>query len=324
MKQQISEDLLIKFVLGEGSADEILEVEAWAAEDLANASKLDDMRKTMDTSKRLAQVSPMDEKAAWVRFKSKRGPVGNVPVELLPEQVYSKWRSIAAAVIMLVGTGIGYYLYSGTSAGLITLSADDQVRVVTLPDGSIVHVNKRSTLVYSGDFSSKREVKLTGEAFFDVKHDDAAPFTVQVEDVSVQDIGTTFNIKNRNHHVEVIVGSGVVKVSKQQAVVQLNARQMVSIKLGDDSLTVERNNDELYNYYMSRSFAANSTPLWRLIGVLNEAYGADIRIENSALNNTPITATIRLEDSLENILNLIALTTPHLHVEKAGTTYLLK
>lgn len=327
MKQHMSEELLIRYLLGEGSPDEISEVEAWAASHSANAKKLDEISRILETSKRLAQFSPVDEREAWVRFKSKRGPVLNQPVELLPEQVYSKWFSIAAAVLLLIGAGTLTYLFSGksgSSVDWVTLRVDNQVRVDTLPDGSIVHINKKSTIAYPGNFTSKREVKLTGEAFFNVKHDDAVPFSVQVEDVSVRDIGTTFNIKNRGHHIEVIVGSGIVKVIKNEATVQLSAQQMVSINMGDKGLKVQRNSNELYNYYTSNNFSANKTPLWRLVDVLNEAYGADIKIENEALRNTPITVNIRLQDSLENILNVIGLTTPHMQVQKSGGTYIIK
>lgn len=328
MKQRVSEDLLIKYLLDEASADEALEVEAWKAIRSANARKLEEIKIILETSKRLAQASPLDETEAWERFKSKRGQAKNEQGRLVPMRVHSNWLRIAAAALLFIGGGwMAYYFYhgkSGGSANWVILKTENQVREETLPDGSTVHINKNSVLAYSDNFKSKREVKLTGEAFFNVKHNDAVPFMVQVEDINIRDLGTAFNIKIRQHHIEVIVESGTVKVSKNKEAVQLNAQQMVSIKTGDKGLRVERNSDELYNYYMSNTFAAKKTPLWRLINVLNEAYGADIRIENSALRNAPITVTIRLQDSLDSILNLISLTTPDLHVQKAGGTYTIK
>ncbi|WP_158800030.1 FecR family protein [Pedobacter sp. L105] len=324
----MSEDLLIKYLLGEGSNDEALKVEAWAAASSANTRKLEEIKTILETSNRLAQVSPMDETEAWERFKSKRDTTRNEKVRITPMRVYANWLKIAAVMFLLTAGGwMASYLYSsksGESAGWITLRAKSEVRVDTLPDGSILHINKNSTLTYSRNFKSKRTVKLTGEAFFNVKHNDALPFTAQVEDVNVRDVGTAFNIKSRQHNTEVIVESGTVKVSRDKDAVQLNAQQMVNIKAGDKGFSVKRNSDELYNYYMSNTFVANKTPLWRLIDVLNEAYGTDIRIENSALRNAPITITIRLQDSLNSILNLISLTTPDLHVQKAGGTYIIK
>ncbi|WP_413671159.1 DUF4974 domain-containing protein [Mucilaginibacter sp. Mucisp86] len=63
--------------------------------------------------------------------------------------------------------------------------------------------------------------------------------------------------------------------------------------------------DELYNYYRTQKFVANKTPLWRLVDVLNEAYHANIVIDNKKLANRTITTTFKA-DSLDNILKTIA------------------
>ncbi|MDB5090850.1 MAG: FecR family protein [Mucilaginibacter sp.] len=328
MKQRMSEDLLIKYLLGEGSPAEAFEIEAWAAANSANAKKLEEVKIILETSKRLAQVSPLSEIEAWEKFKSKRAAAKDEPVRVIPMSANTNWLRIAAAVIFLIGGGwIGYYLYSGqkgASADWVNVKATNSVRIDTLPDGSIVHINKNSAISYSGIFKSKREIRLTGEAFFNVKHNEAAPFTVHVNDISILDVGTAFNVKSRQHNTEVIVESGIVKVSKNNNAVQLKARQMVNIKSGDKSFKIENTTDELYNYYISNTFTASKTPLWRLIDVINDAYNSDIKIKNNALRNTPITITIRLQDSLTDILNLIKLTTPEMHVDKTGGNIVIR
>jgi transmembrane sensor len=67
---------------------------------------------------------------------------------------------------------------------------------VTLADGSKVRLNASSSLRFPVYFSgNKREVYLTGEAFFDVVADPSNPFIVHVNDEAVQALGTSFNIK---------------------------------------------------------------------------------------------------------------------------------
>jgi transmembrane sensor len=67
---------------------------------------------------------------------------------------------------------------------------------ITLADGSKVRLNAASSLRYPAYFASnKREVYLTGEAFFDVVADPAHPFIVHVNETAVQALGTSFNIK---------------------------------------------------------------------------------------------------------------------------------
>jgi hypothetical protein len=65
-------------------------------------------------------------------------------------------------------------------------------------------------------------------------------------------------------------------------------------------------------------------PLWRLIEVLNEAYNANIKIENNALHNTPVTVPIRLQDPLINVLQVIKSTTPEMHIEQSGQDIIIK
>ncbi|MEN0052987.1 MAG: FecR domain-containing protein [Mucilaginibacter sp.] len=329
MKQDMNEDILIKYILGEASDSEKQDVETWVATSNTNAKKFEDVKIILETSKRLAQQSPLSETEAWDKFKVKRAAneSDETPIRSINTNTNTSWLRVAAAAMLLVGAGwISYYLYqrSGMSSQLISINATNMVRVDTLPDGSIVHLNKHSGISYVGNFKSQRIIKLTGEAFFEVKHNQYVPFTVHVNDVTVKDIGTAFNIKSKPQNTEVIVESGIVQVSKHNNSVQLNASEMVNIKQGDQQLKVEKSADMLYGYYRSNTFNVSNQPLWRLVDVLNEAYNAHIKIDNTTLRNTPITVTIRLQDSLANVLELIKSTTPEMRIEKQGQDIIIK
>src|ERR1700754_1595957 len=239
MKQHMSEDILIKYILGEASDSEGQEVETWIAASNANAKKFEDVTIILETSRRLAQVSPLSETEAWDKFKVKRATSGSEPAQIKSINTNTNWLRIAAAAVLLIGAGwVSYYLYqrSGMSSQLISINTTNTVRVDTLPDGSIVHLNKNSEISYVGNFKSQRVIKLTGEAFFEVKHNQYVSFTVHVNDITVKDIGTTFNIKSKQESTEVVVESGVVQVSKSNNSVRLNASEMVNIKQGDQQL----------------------------------------------------------------------------------------
>ena len=328
MKQDMSEDVLIKFILGEATEAEAGEVKDWVGLNNANTQKLEDIKIILKASERLAQVSPLSETEAWENFKLKRALASRQPAKVIPIRTNTNWLRIAAAVLFLIGSGWGaLYLYNGqknTTSEVVSLKATNKVLIDTLPDGSIIHINKNSSIAYNSDFKSQRVVNLTGEAFFNVKHNAAVPFTVHVNGINIVDVGTAFNVKSKQNNTEIIVESGIVRVSKNNNAVQLHARQMISIKPDDKAFKIERSDDMLYNYYVSNTFIANKTPLWHLIDVLNEAYNADIKIENNALHNVPITVTIRLQDSLTDILNLIKETTPEMQVDKTGNTIVIR
>lgn len=70
-----------------------------------------------------------------------------------------------------------------------------QKSTIVLPDGSKVKLNSDSYLEYRENFRSEREVRLVGEAFFDVVHDSAHPFIVHSGDVTIRVLGTSFNVQ---------------------------------------------------------------------------------------------------------------------------------
>jgi ferric-dicitrate binding protein FerR (iron transport regulator) len=328
MKQGMSEDILIKYILGEASVAERQEIETWVAANDTNTRKFEEVKIILETSKRLAQVSPLGETEAWEKFKEKRSASKEPAAKVRSIKSNTSWLSMAAAVVFLIGGGwIAYYLYnlqSSNTAELVNIKAVSTVQIDTLPDGSIVHINKNSSITYTGNFKSKREIKLTGEAFFDVKHNEQLPFTVHVNGVDIRDVGTAFNVKSDQQNIEVIVESGIVEVSNNNNSIQLNPSEMVRIKQGDSQLKIEKSTDLLYNYYRSNSFIANKTPLWRLVDMLNEAYGSDVKIEGIALRNASITGTFKQEDSLSKILDVIQATTPEIHVNKTDHGIILK
>jgi transmembrane sensor len=325
MKQDVTEDLLIRYVLGEASESEIKEITTWINASDANARQFEQTKFILETSRNLAQVSPLSETEAWDRFKEKRDTRQAVaPVRSITR--LNSWLRLAAAVLLVTGAAwAGYYFYNlpGKAPEFVTLTAYNKVLIDTLPDGSVVHLNKRSSITYASNFKSRREIKLTGEAFFDVIHDSSAPFEVHVGDVTVRDVGTSFNISSNNKRIEVIVESGVVDVSRKKHSIELEEREMVTIKPEDKELHKGRANDLLYKYYRTNEFIANNTPLHRLVYLLNEAYGANIRIEGKALANAPITGTFQ-NSSLDKILSLIVLSTPEIHVEKTKDGIILK
>ncbi len=87
---------------------------------------------------------------------------------------------------------------------------------VTLPDGSIVMLNRQSRLVYNKDFGvGKREIHLTGEAYFDIAKNEAIPLTVTAGPVQIRVMGTAFNVRayNEDSIIETSLIRGSIEVS---------------------------------------------------------------------------------------------------------------
>jgi transmembrane sensor len=324
MKQDVNEDLLIKYIIGEATPVEQEEVDLWIKASDANARTFEQFKFILESSKQLAQESPADVTAEWEKFKIKR----EAPKNQTKVRFMTRWMQVAAAIlILMVGVWAGHYFYNRQTypgAAIVTLSAQNKLLTDTLPDGSVVHMNKNSSISYARNFKGRREIKLTGEAFFTVKHDESAPFTVHAGNVNINDVGTAFNVKNKNGYIEVIVESGIVQVNKNALSVRLVAGEMVRIKPDDQQLTKEANTDLLYNYYWSNQFILNKAPLWRVVETLNKVYDAHIKIEGNELQNTQLTLPFDKNDSLDKVLNALLSTSPEIHLSRSGNEIILK
>jgi ferric-dicitrate binding protein FerR (iron transport regulator) len=186
-----------------------------------------------------------------------------------------------------------------------------------LPDGSLVTLNKYSSLQFPGQFGDhSRVVYLKGEGFFQVVNQVRQPFIVKMNGVTIRDLGTSFNVRAGNGETEIIVETGEVQVESGPYVVKAGAGEKVIVgnsRTGSgqaaDGLYPRKTAaaDELYQYYRTKQFICRNTPLGKLTEVLNEAYDVHIVIEGQALRDLPLTATFRNE-SLDSVLSVVART----------------
>ena len=206
---------------------------------------------------------------------------------------------------------------------MITASASDTALIQKLNDGSVVTLNKNSSLAYPDKFAGdEREVTLNGEGFFQVTPDKSKPFTVHVNDITVKVVGTSFNIRTLNGKTEVIVETGIVQVSRKNKMVELRPKEKVLVSQEDSSLVKQVETEKLYNYYRTKEFVCDNTPLWKLVEVLNEAYQANIVIQKPQLRSLPLNTTFSNE-SLDHILEVIQLTFD-ITVEKENDKIILR
>jgi len=299
------DELLTKYMLNETTPVENETINRWLSENENNRKYFDHFKLIWNTSRDLKIESKLNPEASWAEFKQLAQSRSEAPVKVRTLSPVNRWLKIAAIWLVILGSaGILYAVFKPAKANLLTLQSGNVVRKVTLSDGSFITMNKNSVLNYPDKFTGDtREISLKGEAFFDVAHDKSKPFMIHVNDVVVKVVGTSFNIKATGPNTEVIVETGVVQVIQQEIVVKLKPKEKASVQGG--RLQKGNSQDELYNYYRTQKFVANKTPLWRLVDVLNEAYHANIVIDNKKLANRTITTTFKA-DSLDNILKTIA------------------
>jgi transmembrane sensor len=82
-----------------------------------------------------------------------------------------------------------------------------------LADGTEAYLDAQSSITYPISFKgNRREVSVTGQAYFKVKHNASHPFLVHVKNQTVEDIGTEFNIRAYESDVATTLVEGSVRV----------------------------------------------------------------------------------------------------------------
>lgn len=296
----------MKYLLGEASDPEKQTVLDWIAADPANKQYFDQFKLIWDISKELAMQSPVDENKAWQKFQQR---VRQKPAATVKKIRFSPLR-VAAAIALLIGLSVGgYFLYDSMKPPKdLVLYTEHQVMKDTLPDGSMVTLNKRSLLSYPPKFrGNKREVVLKGEGFFNVTPDKNKPFIIHAGETDITVVGTSFNVKNIDGNTEVVVETGIVRVTKNGETIVLNAGERTTISAHSNTPVKEEVTDKLYNYYRTKEFVCDDTPLWKLVEVINEAYDVNIVFGREELRNIPITSPF-YNQSLDQVLEVISLT----------------
>jgi len=296
----------VKHLLGEASPEEEKVVIEWINENATHREYYEQFKKIWDNSKKLAADSTLDVDKAWERFQNRVN--GNESLKILKRDRFS-WIKVAASIVLIVGLGItAYFMFYNNEPKEMVAQTAQNVLVDTLSDGSVITLNKRSTITYPSKFKGNtRAIALKGEAFFNVAPDKKKPFIISVNDVQVTVVGTSFNIKSENGNTEVVVETGIVRVTKSGKTVELVAGEKINMHPNDSVVTKEAVSDKLYNYYRTKEFVCDDTPLWKLVQVVNEAYDAKIIIGRKELNDKRLTTTFNNE-SLEQVLEVIRLT----------------
>ncbi len=298
----MNDELLIKFLLNETTAEEADEIQRWIAASAENEKYYRQFERIWNESETLIHTSEVDEDLAWQKFKVLAAEKQAAVPKVSRLKLTNVWLRIAAVFLLCFGAWLAYQKLGG---GYTELTSYDLVLNKELPDGSQLVLNKNSSISYATNFEKNRRVELNeGEVFFEVAHDRSHPFVIAIKDVKVEVVGTSFNIKRSKKSVEVIVETGVVKVNKNGKQLILTKGESVLLDDDADLLTKKQTEDELYSYYRTQLFVANNTPLPRLITILSEAYNVKIELSEQ-IKKDSIYITLPLKYSLEKNLATI-------------------
>jgi len=292
-------ELFDRYLKGEALPGEIEKVEAWLNQYEHPASEW----QQLDTPAREQWLDQVFE-----AVKTDIDP-GRKIVKLRPRIVYlSIAIAASAAAILLLFAGL--YLLRTEPPKLMALSAAaNQKNQVVLADGSKIWVNSLSTLKYPKAFDGKtREVYLSGEAYFDIKHDAARPFIIHTGSVITTVLGTAFDIKEDKllHTVVVTVTRGKVSVANgSQLLAIITPNQQVSFNTASQTKTQATVDATKVIAWQSGYIHFNDITFAAAAAQLQQRFNVKISFANDKVKNCRFTGSAMKEEKLDEILKVI-------------------
>ena len=180
---------------------------------------------------------------------------------------------------------------------------------VTLPDSTVVWLNSGTTLALDNDFHIKRQVSLSGEAYFDVKADKKNPFYINTgKGVTVKVTGTEFNLSCYNDQNDVklcLVEGSVELLSGKKTIYRMTEHEEVAIL--NSNVAPTKTGAELRTAWMQGRLLFDNTPMEEVVKRLEKWYGVQIVVEDSNIYKSSFTGDFQSE-SIIQVLELMKIT----------------
>jgi transmembrane sensor len=300
--------------------------------ELLNRFMDDDIHKTGEQWKKLKSMTSNKEinvDRAWNNLHTRM-------IENIPETEVRNSRTVTlrttllriaalALILLSLATGAVYLNNSGyLSKKISVMTGNDQKNLqVDLPDGSKVFLNRNSQFSYRDNFGkSKRDVKLTGEAYFEISPDATRPFMIDAGKASIKVVGTSFNVitNNRESEVEVFVVTGKVILSDKSGSQSIALEPGYIGKMDSKKSEKSFNDNPNYRSWNTGLLVYSGQKLEVVFQDLKRVYNMDIVADDPSILENPWSSPIVDNETRETIIRIIC-TSFNLSYTKDGNVY---
>lgn len=308
--------LINKYLKGSLSPDEVLELKAWLELDKTHTQLLDQAKKSWMPEEGVD--NELDEATREMRYRVQL----NQSLENGFSKAITKKRRISINVLRIAAVFIAGVLLTQVlnrtlltpDTGVETYCSVDAERgqksKLTLPDGTKVWLNSESKIQFSTEgFLANRVVKLNGEAYFDVHHNDKKPFVVQTNDYDVEVLGTEFNVKAYDdlERTETILVNGKVKIKKGKKELMLEPGQKAIFEA--NRLSVKATDVETASSWKRNELRYEGISFKELVFSLERWYDVQITISDARLYEVKYSGVFKNDENIVEVLEALKYTT---------------
>ena len=317
-------ELIEKYFDGNITDAEIKELSDWIKNDRHLQNWWEE-----EFSKSDAGINPVLRDKLFARIKEQTQGKEETQGKENPRTIrMNPWKWAAAIVLPICIAFFTYYLIDSSQtmgAPFIVKADKGDKATIELPDGTNVVLNSASQLSYLNNFGENvRRVQLNGEAYFKVAHDEKCAFIVQVGDLEVKVLGTSFNVSAYEDakDVTVVLLEGKVGVYAQKMSHIMKPGDKIEYNKATHRITATQVHPSDYIEWTKGNIYFEKESLENIMKTLSRIYDVEIRFDSNKLPNEYFTGTIPV-GGIQNALNILMLTSPF-YYEMDGSVIVLK
>ena len=309
----MDEQLLIRFLTHTCTPEDLRSIDQWIASGKPNADWLFEMERIWSLKDELRFSDRREIEEAYNRFTLSLGKSKNAKPHFY---IYPILKYVAAVIIIgLLGLNL-YKMVQPATVGENTVEVPKGQRAsLMLSDGTKIWLNSQSKLIYPTQFSDKeRNVRLEGEAFFDVAHKEHLPFVVHSPLLAIKVLGTKFNFRDYPDDAEAIVSLSEGKV----ALNNLLKKEKEAFLLPNERVVLNKKNGRMHVEYSTVSNALQWTNgylffdeelLPDVVKELERSYNVKIQIASDTLNTFRFYGNfVHREQNIQEVLEALSAT----------------
>lgn len=305
------DNLIARYLSGEATPEQIQEISDWLLAGPENLAHFEQLHKVWLLATRDAINQNLDLTKEWSNITARlkaEVPVKQIPVRK-PRQKMLIWAAAAAILLLTAIPGIYFFLNNQTTS----ISATASGLIYDLPDGSKITLKKGAEIEFDKDFGTgNRNIEMTGEAYFEVKHMSEIPFTISGGDARIQVLGTQFNVRALpdEDQVAVVLTSGSVSLwfdtnSKNSTI--LKPGEKAEMNLRNKKIEVGVNPDINYMAWKTRQLRFENSSLNEVLQTISSVYEIDYQPLSQSLSACRLTATFD-NMQLQEVLDVVSST----------------
>ena len=306
------EKFIHKYISRDATETELQQLQNWVEKSDTNEKEFAELKNSYAIT--ISKLSRDNKKADFSGIINQFPNKGKNGFSI--SRIYKFSAAIFFPILLAVVGALVYYQFFFTTNPVYTevIAPPKHNSQVLLSDGTKVWLSPESKLIYEQQFGKKnRTVKLEGEGYFEVKHDEQKPFIVDTKNMDIKVLGTSFN-------VEAYSEDELVRVTLVRGAVQLNSKKLknqVDLIPGDrftfdlqkNTASIEKVNTEIYRLVKDGLLIFKRNNLNEVCRKLERWFM--VPIEYDGTGNTDLEFTAKFEDeSLEQILKIVSETFP--------------